>query len=65
MTTDAWGWMEPPGDPDAAGQPAEFVDLEPNLPGAGVVPASRRVLLIMPAAARDLAAAIKGRSRAS
>jgi hypothetical protein len=47
MAKDAWGWMDPPGDPDVAGQPAEFVDLEPNLPGAGVL-SPRRLVLHMP-----------------
>jgi hypothetical protein len=48
MARDAYGWMEPPGDPDVAGQPAEFVDLEPNLPGAGAQPADRLVLILDP-----------------
>ena len=48
MANDAWRWTAPPGDPDVAGQGAEFVDLEPNLPGAGVLPSGRRVLLRLP-----------------
>jgi hypothetical protein len=41
--------MDPPGDPDVAGQPAEFVDLEPNLPGSGTLPSYGRLVLRMPA----------------
>jgi hypothetical protein len=49
---DAWGWMRPPGDPDAGGQPAEFVDLEPNLPGFTALPSGRRLVLLLPDPAR-------------
>jgi hypothetical protein len=49
MARDAWGWTEPPGDPDVAGQPAEFVDLEPNLPGAGTPSSHRGIVLQLPA----------------
>jgi hypothetical protein len=67
MTKDAWGWMDPPGDPDVAGQGAEFVDLESNLPGAGGVHSHRRLVLRMPAAAEGTYARgeTSERSRAS
>ena len=48
MAGDAWRWMAEPGDPDVAGQGAEFVDLEPNLPGCGAVPSRTRVVLRLP-----------------
>jgi hypothetical protein len=45
---DAWGWMRPPGDPDLAGRPAEFVDVEPNVPVSGAAPRRRSVVLQLP-----------------
>jgi hypothetical protein len=48
MAEDAWRWMAEPGDPDVAGQGAEFVDLEPNLPGGVAVPSRPRVVLRLP-----------------
>lgn len=35
---DTFGWTDEPGDPDAAGPPAEFVDTPPAAPGAGTDP---------------------------
>ena len=61
MAADAWGWMDEPGDPDVAGQPAEFVDLEPNLPGAGVLPSRRGLLLPMPVEKEHEYATLAGR----
>ena len=66
MAEDAWRWTAPPGDPDVAGWGAEFIDLEPNLPGAAALPARLRLVLRLPVGmGAALTKPISGRSHAS